>query len=259
MIPGTGALEASQVVAGQLAKTCGDLTQNPSECGVPPSMGNPSAGSVYTIGNLTTCDGKSPYFVGAGPCRNCRSATCENPTKNHHTEPPNRRRDLRKTNPKMEIAMTNSTPGHHAPIAPSALTWLAQTHAWFNKHPEREFLVAELSPSNLGEAIVALWVVGSASQPKPHAGGIPHVKINTHRPTIPAIVRRADPAEGLTHPGVFVLDDGMTLPPWPMHPQLRARDQDKFGAFVWQASVEAGRKGVSLMKVLSATGIIKRG
>jgi hypothetical protein len=65
MTPGTGAFEASQVVAGQLATTCGDLTQNPSVCGVPPSKGNPTAGSVCTIGNLTTCDGKSLVFQGS--------------------------------------------------------------------------------------------------------------------------------------------------------------------------------------------------
>lgn len=69
MTPRRGKIGLPQVAAGQPAATCGDLTQNPSEWGVPPPMGNPSAGSVYTIGKMTTCGGKNPCFARDGPCR----------------------------------------------------------------------------------------------------------------------------------------------------------------------------------------------
>ena len=79
MRSGTGAFWVSQVFAGQLETTCNNRPQNPPKRGVPPSQGNPSAGSGYTIGNLTTCDRKYPIFQGSARAGKAGSRLAKKP------------------------------------------------------------------------------------------------------------------------------------------------------------------------------------
>lgn len=134
----------------------------------------------------------------------------------------------------------------------------AKITSFFNHHPEREFFVADVSPSEVLQAAQLLWLVGFASQPITEPG-FRKPDIHPDSATVPIVVRRADPAGGQPTPGVIVLDGGMTLPTFPTNPKKHPRYQESFGGFVWQTAVETGCAGKSLKAALAATGIIRRG
>jgi len=113
MTPRRGKNGLPQVAAGQPAATCGNLTQNPSEWGVPPSMGNPSAGSVYTIGKMTTCGGKTPVFWRVVLCRKNKLTTCGNHPQNAHFSSP-----LVRIQP-ADFSRIGTQPGRLVPVQPN--------------------------------------------------------------------------------------------------------------------------------------------
>lgn len=125
--------------------------------------------------------------------------------------------------------------------------WMAQIEAFFAAHPEREYLIREMPLDALDAVTSAKWAVGSASRAPADP---PSLTIDRGQRTVACVVRRADPAEGRPLPGVYFMDGGAPLPPFPKSAH-QARGEEMFAAKLWQLAQVSTALGVSLSTFLS--------
>jgi len=139
--------------------------------------------------------------------------------------------------------MTNSTTNQLHP-------WLAQTLAWFQQRPEREFNLTNMPIAAIPSAGIAGWIVGVASQPL-GKNGILGADVEEGATFVPCIVKRPDPVGKQNNPGVFILDGAGAMPPLP-HPKnatpaQQARAEESLARGVWSLAEHAARSGLSLL------------
>lgn len=125
--------------------------------------------------------------------------------------------------------------------------WMDQIEAFFAAHPEREYLIREMPLDALDAVTSAKWTVGSASRAPADP---PSLTIDSRQWKVPCIVRRADPAEGRPLPGVYFMDGGAPLPPFPRSAD-HSRGEEMFAAKLWQLAQVSTALGVSLITFLS--------
>jgi hypothetical protein len=134
--------------------------------------------------------------------------------------------------------------------AEQAHPWLAQTLAWFGKHPEREFNLTTIPIAAIQSAGHAGWIVGVASQPI-RQNCVLGADVAEGATSVPCIVRRPDPVGDRPTPGVFIIDGAGATPPLPYPrnatPAQKTRAEEKLAEYIWGMAQAAALSGHSLL------------
>lgn len=129
--------------------------------------------------------------------------------------------------------------------------WMANIENFLARHPEREYLLRDITPASMQLAAAAGWIVGAASSPPGMSPGLLLVK---HDPawgkSIACVVRRPAPEEGRFVPSVFLLDGARTPP----LPKGSARDEEQSAAAMWAMFEAAAAHGMSMVDFVMGRG-----